>query len=301
MNHEKSSLYRPEALDFAAKAHRRPGDVLRIAPTWTRWTYWVLPLIVAVGLLITIFGEVAEYAEGPAVVQFEGTVVTADASGMAKSVDVECGDHVLCGDQLLCVCDPQRPTEQNWVRAPCNGVVSNIWVRKGQNVSVGQPLLSLFKTKDEMPGPRSKDTGHNDMPRLHEFQIEIIALLPVRFRPLLGRGQPFHLELAGYPEIEEELTVHSVEKGGLSPSAVRRCLGQDIADSVSITGPVVIVRARPPSRTFWSGGLRYDYCHGMTGTAAVPVRSERIIYMLVPWLKNTLAPWLKRMRNDLAL
>jgi membrane fusion protein (multidrug efflux system) len=66
---------------------------------------------------------------------------------------------------------------------------------------------------------------------------------------------------------------------------VRRFLGQDIADAVTLQGSQVIVQAQVPARTFHAEGRWHTYHDGMHGTAEVRVRSERLVFALVPGLK----------------
>jgi membrane fusion protein (multidrug efflux system) len=71
----------------------------------------------------------------------------------------------------------------------------------------------------------------------------------------------------------------------VGPAEVRRFLGQDLADTVQITGPVVLVQAPLPATTFISSGRTYHYYDGMPGTAEARVRTESILVTLVPGLK----------------
>lgn len=68
------SIYRRRALEeYAAGAGER-GDVLRVSPSWTRWTYRLLLAVVVTALFAGTFVRVPEYARGPAVVHAGGTV-----------------------------------------------------------------------------------------------------------------------------------------------------------------------------------------------------------------------------------
>lgn len=63
------SIYRRRALEEHAAGAGERGDVLRLPPSWTRWTYRLLLAVVATALLAGAFVRVPEYARGPAVVQ----------------------------------------------------------------------------------------------------------------------------------------------------------------------------------------------------------------------------------------
>ncbi|MFN8492832.1 MAG: hypothetical protein U0350_34835 [Caldilineaceae bacterium] len=62
-------LFRTEALVYYRQGQAREGDLLRLTPTWTRWTYWLLIIVVIAGLIGAFAGTLDQYASGPAVVQ----------------------------------------------------------------------------------------------------------------------------------------------------------------------------------------------------------------------------------------
>ncbi len=94
------------------------------------------------------------------------------------------------------------------------------------------------------------------------------------------------LELEGYRYAYQRLTVDSVGDEIVGPEEARRYLGEEIADAVSFEGPVVLVTAHLPSRTFRASGRTFELHGGMWGSAEVPVRSERILFILLPPLKS---------------
>jgi membrane fusion protein (multidrug efflux system) len=59
-------------------------------------------------------------------------------------------------------------------------------------------------------------------------------------------------------------------------------LGADVAEGLSLTGPVVLVRGRLPTAQFTVDNRVFHYHDGMLGIAEVRVRSEPIVYALVP-------------------
>jgi hypothetical protein len=94
------------------------------------------------------------------------------------------------------------------------------------------------------------------------------------------------LELNGFPREYQDLTIDRIENEAIGLKAVRENLGPDIADSVFISEPVVLVRAALPTGTFETGDASCRYFHGMQGKVTAKVRSERIIFTLVPGLKS---------------
>lgn len=154
--------------------------------------------------------------------------------------------------------------EERSIRAPRDGIVTDVWVQPGHNLVPGQTILSL----------EGADT-----------ELGIIALLPGQFRPTLEPGMPIRFEIQGYSYAYQNLEVASIGDEAVGPTEARRVLGPVINDAVTISGPVVFVYARLPSETFESGGRTYAYHDGILGTAEVQVRSEPILLTLVPGLK----------------
>jgi membrane fusion protein (multidrug efflux system) len=111
------------------------------------------------------------------------------------------------------------------------------------------------------------------------------VLLPGQYRPQIRRGMPMRLEISGYKYAYQKLVVGSVGDEVIGPGEAQRYLSPGSADALQVTGPVVIVRARLPRTTFTAEGKTYHYHDGMHGQAEVRVRSERILFALIPALK----------------
>jgi len=78
-----SQIFRKNAVQYASSAL---GDVLRLTPRWTRWTYPMLVASFVAAAAYGIFGTLHEYAAGPALVWFSGrTHVTTTAPGTAPA------------------------------------------------------------------------------------------------------------------------------------------------------------------------------------------------------------------------
>lgn len=305
---EAGRIFREEALEHHARGVPDQGQLLQLSPGWTRWTYPLLLLLFAAAAVFALVGSIHEYAGGPAVVRLEGqTDVTAPLAGTVVSVEVAAGRRVAAGDLLARLygvqeaaeldrasrefelglagrlrnpADPsaertlgplraqkvqaERRLEERSVRAPHDGTVGDVWIQAGQHLTPGQVILSL-------------DGGD---PRLG-----IVALIPGHYRPLLRPGMPLRLELEGYGYAYQQLTVESVGDEVVGPAEARRFLGPGIGDAVPLTGSVVLVTARLPAPTFEADGRAYAYHHGTPGTAEVRVRSEKILFALVPALR----------------
>jgi hypothetical protein len=64
---EPPSLFRREALDFKA-GQSGPGDVLRIDPPWSRWSYWVVLALVVAGVVVTTTVHTSKTTSGPTLI-----------------------------------------------------------------------------------------------------------------------------------------------------------------------------------------------------------------------------------------
>jgi membrane fusion protein (multidrug efflux system) len=305
-----SDLFRQEALEEYADG-RGEGSVLRISPRWTAWTYPVLVAVFVAGLLFVIFGRISEYATGPALVRMAGhTELTARAAGTVEDVLIAPGERVAKGQVLVrfyagaeqnevdrvrsefelqlirLLRDPLdesaraaaaaiRPQlvlaearlAERTVTAPQSGHVSDVRIRPGQLLAAGDPVLMLVQEDQD---------------------LELIAIVPGRYRPLLDAAMPVRFEVSGYAHAYLDLEISAVGEEVVGPSAVRRYLGGDVADAVRLTGPVVVVRAPLPGRTFHSDGRDHEFFPGMQGIAEIPVRRQSILVALVPGVRHVL-------------
>lgn len=301
-------LFRREAME-AHQAHRKHGDVVRVSPAWVRWSYWLVLALLIAGSAYMYFGHVDDYSSGPAIIRIIGrTEITATRAGTIMKTAVTPGQRVKAGqilarfyaaDELAEVerverefelqlvkflRDPSNSEaartlaslrvqrdrakaqlEQRVTRAPTAGVVSDIRIRPGQHLQPGDAIMSLINDNSDM---------------------RVIVLLPGSDRPQLRPGMVLRLELRGYRYAYQQLVIESVSDDVVGPTAARRYLGSRVADTLAIGGPVVLVTARLPSRTFEADGETYYYHDGMLASGEVRVRSERIITALIPGLKK---------------
>ncbi len=302
------SIFREEALRHRAGGAMQ-ADVLRLSPSWTRWAYWCIVAAFAASILFTTMGTVHEYASGPAVVWKQGKVdVTATADGTVAVIDVESGQWVEAGTPLVrfhsaleqaeltrserefelqlakALRDPadsnarqaltslqtQRDLahsrlDQLAVLAPHAGIVGDVRIRQGQRLLAGDVVLTLSDP---------------------DAEFLILAIVPAQFRPRLSPGMQIRFEVAGYRYAYQEMIVERVGAQVIGPREVQRYLGQEIADTIRIEGPVVLVEAKPKTTSFRFDDVVYDYHHGMNGIAEVQVRSESILVTLFPSLRS---------------
>jgi multidrug efflux pump subunit AcrA (membrane-fusion protein) len=302
-----ANLFRREVVEQTLRP-KVQADPLRISPAWARGSYWVLVAALAGFLLYAWFGTIDEYASGVAVVETGGRAdLTARTAGTVVGVEAAPGQRVEAG-QLLVRFDDARERadldraerefnlqlinrlrdpassaaeqaliglraerelararlEERLLRAPAAGVINDVLVRPGQYMQPGQTVLSLAAGSTEPT---------------------VTVVVPGQYRPLLRTGQPMRLEISGYRYAYQKLVVGSVSDEVIGPGEAQRALGPAIAQTVQVTGPVVVAKARLPSPTFEAEGKTYRYHNGMQGTAEIRVRSERLLWVLVPSLK----------------
>ncbi|MES1244442.1 MAG: HlyD family efflux transporter periplasmic adaptor subunit [Acidobacteriota bacterium] len=292
-----------------------PLEPLRLAPGWTRWTYWLLVAALAAGLLALVLVRVPEYASGVAVVRAGGRVeVTATAGGTVASLTAQPQTRVRKGQLLLTLSsaeeaanlrrldreiesklvqrlqapsDPaiaqdlvalraerelaQAQLAERELRAPADGEVSDVRVAPGQLVEAGQPVLAILEGGEKGAG--------RDLP-------SVVALLPGSYLPQLRAGMRMRLELPGHPYVYRWLTIDSVAGEVIGPAEARRLLGSVAGDAVPLQGALAVVTAPLPSSTFEVSGETYAYRDGMPSQAEVRVKSERLLFALLPALRS---------------
>jgi membrane fusion protein (multidrug efflux system) len=154
--------------------------------------------------------------------------------------------------------------EERLIRASAAGVVSDVRIRPGQSLNAGDPVLSIVTT---------------------DADFGITAILPGQFRPRLKPGMKLRIEMKGYHYAYQEVTIDSIGDEVVGPTEIRRTLGPELGDTLPIAGPVVLVTAKLPARTFQAQGREYAYFEGMQGSAEARVGSESIAAALIPGLK----------------
>lgn len=105
---------------------------------------------------------------------------------------------------------------------------------------------------------------------------EVVALLPAQQRPDLeeGMGLRFESELG-----EWEFEISSIEEEPLDPSDAQERLGVPLPPAPAVVGPVILVHAEP-----LPGSSLPD--EAIAGRAEVRVESDRVLFALVPGLKE---------------
>jgi biotin carboxyl carrier protein len=158
----------------------------------------------------------------------------------------------------------QAKLDERSVRAPEEGVVSDIRIRSGQHLNPGDVILSLVG---------------------EEAKLRVVGLLPGQYRPMLHPGRFIRLELDGFPYHRRELTIDSIGDELVGPNEIKRFVGPELADAFVLQGPMVVVEASLPTNLFNDDGRTYAYYNGMTGHAEARVRSEMMLVSLFPVLR----------------
>jgi membrane fusion protein (multidrug efflux system) len=301
------SPFREQAVQYAAQGHTE-GDVLHLSPAWIRWAYPALVAAFAAAVLYALFGTVHEYATGSAVVWMTGqSEITATVPGTVQSVEVHPEQRVAAG-ALLVRCHAEREAaeferlqrefdlqllktlhdpsdhvaeraltslrtqrdvalahlEELSVRAPRAGVIGDVRIWPGQRLEPGAVILTLV----------GSDT-----------QISIRAMIPAQYKPQLHPGMSLRVELTGYRYAYQETLIDSVGAQVIGPNELQRYLGHELADTVKVDGPLVLVETRPLPPSFAVDRSTFNFHHGMSGVAEIRLRTESILVALVPSLR----------------
>ncbi|MBV8756050.1 MAG: HlyD family efflux transporter periplasmic adaptor subunit [Deltaproteobacteria bacterium] len=281
------------------------GDVVRVSPSWITWAYWVLVAVLVAAGVFTFVGRVSTYSAGPAIVRSTArTPIAARNGGIVVALDVSPGDRVAAGapiarlddsEQRAAVDHLQRELEtqlrahmldpgdlaadsalrtirhdldgaktaldERVIHAPVAGVIGDVRARSSQRLEPGDVIATVVDSNEA---------------------LEVIALLPGEDRPQLAPGMTVRLELAGYRYAYQSFAIENVSQDVIAPAEAKRVLGAEVADGLALPGPVVIVRGKLAKPEFVVDGRTLRYHDGMVGTAEVRVRSEPIVYALVP-------------------
>ncbi|MFL5345418.1 MAG: HlyD family efflux transporter periplasmic adaptor subunit [Hyalangium sp.] len=306
----RSKIFREEALRHHEGAQQE-GDVLRISPAWTRWTYWTLLGLLLGALGYSLLGTLPEYASGPAIVKVDGqSHLTVDQPGVVSSVEVRPGQRVEKGQALVSFHSQEETVSLDRIQREFDLQLIRV-LRDPSDESARQTLTSLRAEREQAVARqqartlRAPQAGVVSDLRIRPGQyvspgesvvsvlgdnvsVSMVALLPGGYRPTLAPGRPLRVELDGFQHEYHTFTIESVGDQIVGPAEVRRYLGPEIADALQLNGPMVVVRARLPSPTFKSKGRTFNYFDGMLARADARVRAERILVALVPGLKGAL-------------
>ncbi|MFY0533126.1 HlyD family efflux transporter periplasmic adaptor subunit [Nannocystis pusilla] len=160
----------------------------------------------------------------------------------------------------------QARVRERQIVASQPGRVSDVRVRPGQPVAPGDAVVAV-----------EQDSA----------RTVVIGLFPGHYRPLLSAaGSRLTLELEGFPDSRHEVSVRSVADEVVGPAEAMRYLGRDRQGALELAGPVVVVETELPSDTFVADDTEYRVYDGMQGVLEARLRSETLLEVLIPALKQ---------------
>lgn len=309
-----ADLFREEALEASSRGFSERGKVLRNTPGWTRWTWATLVTGFFAGLLFLLMGRMHDYASGPAVVRVgERVEVTSHLAAAVTSVLVAPAQVVTQGQPLVRFYGAPEASEianleeefdqrlrqrlaapadtaveaslvdvrtrlerarvrlaDRIVRAPVAGEVGDVRIRPGQHLVAGEILLSVIADPE---------------------QRTVVGLIPGQFGPQIAAGQTLRLTLEGYEDLSFDLQVRAVGEEVITVGDARLSPARAIAELGAGNGPVVLVEARLAGDSFRDGGRTWAFRDGMQGSMEVRVRSQPILFHLVPGLDRVVGRW----------
>jgi membrane fusion protein (multidrug efflux system) len=163
--------------------------------------------------------------------------------------------------------------EARTIRAPRDGVVTNLHVKEGIAVPLGGYVMQITDENSE---------------------IEVVAFLPSKDGPRIRNTMALQLELDGYTKARALAAITHVQSDAVSATEAAKLGGEMLAESIAkelSTGTSVtwiVVRARLPSRTFQTEHHTYHYHHGMHAKVEVKIQSKPFIATLVPGFEKYL-------------
>lgn len=150
------------------------------------------------------------------------------------------------------------------IRAPFDGRIKDLRVRKGQRVDQGTAVAAIVK---------------KDVPEA----LSVIAFLPGSDRPRLRAHQQLRLTLPGYRGVHFTMEVRAISSEVLgAKEASTRYFGDRIGDSLGAQGTVVVVEGRLASASFEAEGQTFELHDGMIGRAEVQLDSKSVLETILP-------------------
>lgn len=306
---DAKSIYNAEALASQRKRGHE-GGLIHLSPRWVRIAYPAAVISVLVAIIFAIIAKVPTYSAGAGVITIAGIEITSPSPGSVASVRVSPGQPVRAGEELARLLSQDEESalaqadreyrnalatllfdgadevtkaaaataatarqravdrlEARVIRAPEDGVVGDVRVRGGAALALGDHVLTLLKQGAEPTA---------------------LVFLPGQDRPRLRKGQAIQIELSGYTKVREKATILEVGAEVIGPNEARRALGQKNADAVPLNGPVVMVRAKLPTRTFKVSRDTFRYHDGMPLRGEVKVENKPFLISLIPALEKAL-------------
>ncbi|HEX3477277.1 MAG TPA: HlyD family efflux transporter periplasmic adaptor subunit [Kofleriaceae bacterium] len=160
------------------------------------------------------------------------------------------------------------------IRAPRDGVVTNLHVKEGVALSSGGYVMQITDENSE---------------------IEVLAFLPSKDSPRIREKMELQLALDGYTKARVKGTITHVQSDAVSGTEAAKLGGEMLAESIArelqantLTTSWTTARARLPARTFKAEHNIYNYHHGMHAKVEVKIQSKPFLVTLLPGLHKYL-------------
>jgi hypothetical protein len=267
----ESGAFRDQAVEHHSRAVV-PGRVsLRVAPRWL--TSWLTMLMMTITLFVLAFASADETLVCPATIRAKiRTRLVVPMPAVIRHVNVTEGSRVVIG-QVLVQFQRQNipPPATNLTEdvedllAPVNGIVTNVRARPGLQIGPEDTVASIL---DDKQG------------------FELIYVLPAQYVPQIRMGMMIRFHGEGLPGSRYEVQVPQMGVEILRPPQTTGYVGPYSDETTTIYGPVVIVRSallpeHAPDRKQYS-----DNIEGLSGTAEIALRHERMMLKLLPGLQR---------------
>jgi membrane fusion protein (multidrug efflux system) len=163
--------------------------------------------------------------------------------------------------------------EARTIRAPRDGVVTNLHVKDGVAVQAGGYVMQITDENSE---------------------IEVVAFLPSKDSPRIRTSMGLQLALDGYKARVTGMITH-VQSDAVSGTEAAKLGGEMLAESIArelqasaLTTTWTAVRARLPARMFKAEHNTYRYHHGMHAKVEVKIQSKPFLATLLPGIQKYL-------------
>ena len=310
IEHQKDAgIFRREAVNHLLKRGNE-GDVVRVNPAWVSAAYWIVIVALLAFGAFSYFVHIHQYSQGQAVIRATGRAeAIAFDGGTVTGIDATEGQDVEVGQVLVRLHDTEQATalralrseferklvaylqnsadegvrtalgqtvselekasagvDARVIRASAAGKIRDIHVRVGQRVEGGAVVATIAR-KDEPEG------------------LSVIAFLPGGDRPRLRARQRIRVNLTGYRGVHFETEVHAISSEVLgAKEAGTRFLGDRLADSIAVSGTVVVVEGTLDTTRFEVEDESFELHDGMLGTAEVELESRSVLATIFPGL-----------------
>jgi membrane fusion protein (multidrug efflux system) len=161
--------------------------------------------------------------------------------------------------------------EARTIRAPRDGVVTNVHIKEGVAVQPGSYVMQITDENSE---------------------IEVLAFLPGKDGPRIRDTMKVQLDLDGYTNAHPVAAITHIQSDAVSAQEAAKLGGEMLAETISKdlqTGPTwIAVRGRLPAHTFKTGHNTYHYHHGMHAKVEVKILSKPFMVTLLPAIEKYL-------------